>query len=205
MSDEELIYKIVILSYYDSGKTSIINRYISNIYTEDKYRTISPSFLEKFVTLNNGKKIKIELWDTLSGERYRSICRILVKGAKGLIFLYDISYQRSLNGAKEFFYYLRDILSDDVVFALVGNKLDKEYEYREIETEEGQRFANENNLLFFEVSAKNGTNIDAFFNALIQRIYENDPNTENERRIINENKKKIKLRNNRTPKRGCLK
>ena len=210
MSDEELKYKIVILSYYDSGKTNIINIYISNEYDENTYRTISSSFSEKYVTLNNRKEIKIELWDTISGERYRSINKIFVRGAKGIIFLYDISYRESFYGAKDYFNYMKDILPNDVVYALVGNKLDIDYEYnsyryRQITTEEGQRFANENNLLFFEVSAKNGTNIDTFFNDLIRRIYENDPDTENERRIINENKNRIGLRNNRTPKRGCLK
>ena len=109
---------------------------------KNSYKTIRPDQLKKYVTLNNRKEIKIELWDTLSGERYKSINKIFVKGAKRIIFLYDISYRGSFYGAKDYFNYMKDILSNDVVYALVGNKLDIDYEYnsyryREIETEEG--------------------------------------------------------------------
>ena len=187
MFDEELTYKIVILSYNDTGKTNLINRY-----------------------MNNGKEIKVELWDTASGETFKSLNRIFVRGAKGLIFLYDISYQRSLNEAIDYFNFIKSEISDDVIIALVGNKIDIDYDNnsyysRKITIEEGQRIANENNFLFFEVSAKNGINVDECFHALIQRIYENDPNTINEHRILNEKKNTIQLRNNRAPKRGCLK
>jgi len=48
---------------------------------------------------------------------------------------------------------------------LVGNKSDLEGE-REVNREVAKNFAKENNLLFLETSAKNGTNIEKIFQIL---------------------------------------
>jgi len=50
----------------------------------------------------------------------------------------------------------------DILICLIGNKTDLE-EQREVSYEEGKNFAEENNLLFFETSAKDGNNIQEIF------------------------------------------
>ena len=50
----------------------------------------------------------------------------------------------------------------DILICLIGNKTDLE-EKREVSYEEGKNFAEENNLLFFETSAKDGNNIQEIF------------------------------------------
>ena len=50
----------------------------------------------------------------------------------------------------------------DILICLIGNKIDLE-EKREVSYEEGKNFAEENNLLFFETSAKDGNNIQEIF------------------------------------------
>ena len=48
------------------------------------------------------------------------------------------------------------------MICLIGNKIDLE-EQREVSYEEGKNLAEENNLLFFETSAKDGNNIQEIF------------------------------------------
>ena len=50
----------------------------------------------------------------------------------------------------------------NILICLIGNKLDLE-DKREVSYEEGKNFAEENNLLFFETSAKEGNNIQEIF------------------------------------------
>ena len=50
----------------------------------------------------------------------------------------------------------------NILICLIGNKLDLE-DKREVSYDEGKNFAEENNLLFFETSAKEGNNIEEIF------------------------------------------
>ena len=54
---------------------------------------------------------------------------------------------------------------------LVGNKIDLENE-RQILYEEGASFAEKNNMLFFETSAKTGQNIETLFMKSVEAIDE---------------------------------
>ena len=50
----------------------------------------------------------------------------------------------------------------NILICLIGNKIDLENK-REVSYEEGKNFAEENELLFFEASAKEGNNIQEIF------------------------------------------
>jgi len=52
----------------------------------------------------------------------------------------------------------------------VGNKSDLAQERRQVSTDEGERWAEEEGLLFVEASAKSGTNVDAAFEAAARDI-----------------------------------
>ena len=60
----------------------------------------------------------------------------------------------------------KDLKKEDAIFCLVGNKIDLE-ETRQVSTKEAEDFAKANDFLFFEVSAKNGTNVQELFNSNI--------------------------------------
>ena len=50
-----------------------------------------------------------------------------------------------------------------MTLVLIGNKIDLE-DKRVISTEEGQKFAKQNDMIFFETSAKNSNNVFEMFN-----------------------------------------
>ena len=201
--EEEIYYKIVLLGSSYSGKTNLINRYVNNTFNNNSYYTISTDFVNKNVTLDNGEIINIYLWDTPGGERYISFNRIFTNKADGIILVYDISSRNSFEEIKYYLNCFKYNNTDKQLFvALVGNKIDIDYsneyyERREVTTEEGQQYAEENNFLFYETSAKDGINVNECFDNLINRIYQNDANFQ-QKNIIKINKK-------RPPKRGCLK
>jgi Ras-related protein Rab-2A len=62
--------------------------------------------------------------------------------------------------------------NENIVIMLVGNKTDLEHK-RAVSTEEGERFARENNLIFLETSAKTAANVEEAFVQTAGRIYNN--------------------------------
>jgi GTPase SAR1 family protein len=87
------------------------------------------------------------------------------------MLVYDVTNHSSFENIVRWLEELQDHSSKDIVLALVGNKTD--LPYRQVETFEAAQFANQNNLLFYETSAKDGANIDSAFLGVIHKIYDN--------------------------------
>ena len=195
-NEELLIYNIILLGNTEAGKTSFIFKYINDTDNENIYK-IGYNFKIKMIKLSNGDNIKLKIWDTTSQENLiPAIIRCYVKSANGLILLYNITSRDSFEYSKRWLKIIRERANNNNI-ALVGNHIDRE-DYRIISTKEGQDFANDNNLLFFETSAIQGINVNECFDALVNEIYRNDPKTINKREIY-------ELKNKRRRKTGCLK
>ena len=197
---KEIIYKILLLGNNFSGKTCFMIRCVENTYRATFLSTIGLDYRTKKVILNNGATAKIQIWDTASADRYDHITRQYFYRTNGFILMYNMTRRESFEKAA---YWLREIrnFTDNNNIVLVGNHADIDdsyhyYQKREISREEGQKFAEDNNLLFFETSNLTGLNVNECFDALINKIYENDPNRDNI---------ELELGLNRPGKRGCLK
>ncbi len=63
----------------------------------------------------------------------------------------------------------------NIVIALIGNKLDLS-NLRQVSHDDGQKFSNENNLIFMEASAKDGTNVNETFQLIAERLPKTETN-----------------------------
>jgi Ras-related protein Rab-6A len=68
---------------------------------------------------------------------------------------------------------------DEVIIILAGNKIDLP-DLRKVTTDEGQKLANSLNAMFFETSAKEGTNVKTLFNELAKKLIGVDVEEEEE-------------------------
>jgi Ras-related protein Rab-2A len=131
-------------------------------------------------------------WDTAGTESFRSITRSYYRGAAGCLLVYDVTSRPSASfyccflSAFPFsrrrhrlpgFEHARTWLADVRAHAdphltciLVGNKNDLASERRQVQTEEGQQWAQDEGLLFVEASAKSGINVEAAFEAAVRDI-----------------------------------
>ena len=170
-SKKEFTYKILLLGDSSVGKTCILTRYSDNIFQEEHMATIGLDFKIKNVNLDNGKTVKVQIWDTAGQDRFKSITKNYYKGAHGIILIYDVTFRRTFDNVKNWINIIKEEVSDKVSIILVGNKID-DGDKRVVTTEEGQGIANEFGLSFFETSAKTGENIDRAFNDLITKTVE---------------------------------
>ena len=157
-------------------------------------------FFEKVIILENGEEVIFQFWDIYNHEIYQSLNRIYIKNSHGIILTYDITKRRSF----ENIIYRLDRIKQDykeiLLFALVGLKVDS-FMDEEVREEEGRKFAEDNNMLFYLTSAKENIEVENCFNGIINEIIRKEEIENENKNIINLNK----IKRERPSKKGCLK
>ena len=166
--DYDTIFKIVIVGDSGVGKTNLITRYLKNDFKPETKATIGVEFSDKKYEYKN-KKIKIQIWDTAGQERYRSLTSMYYKGAKGAIFVYDISSKNSFENIDKWLIEMKKTADENIKIILIGNKCDL-IEKREVKEDDGKIKAKDLNVPFMETSALNCINVEKAFNFLIEEI-----------------------------------
>ena len=123
--------------------------------------------LSKIVKIN-GKTYSINLWDTIGQEKYRSLTKIFMKGAKIVIFVYDITNLESFNELNYWFESAKDIINEQTVMGIVGNKSDL-FLKEEVKESDARQLAKEKGYEFALTSAKNATMFCEFLEKLIKK------------------------------------
>ena len=195
LGEEEKI-NIITLGNSSVGKTSYILKYTDNCFQQVYLATVGIDFKTKEITLNN-KKYKLYFYDTTGQERFRSISVNIVKNADGILLLYDITDKNSFNAISGWMKSIKEIKRDDFPIILIGNKIDLENE-RKVQKFEGEKLAKQYNIGFYEISNKEGINIEEPCIELINKII--DYKTR-----INKNIKGMKLKEkpNKNKKNSC--
>ncbi|ADM12002.1 Rab5-like GTPase [Encephalitozoon intestinalis ATCC 50506] len=161
-------FKMVVLGYYSVGKSSLVLKYVKGEFNPNEESTIGASFLTKTVFTPEGS-IKFEIWDTAGQERYNSLIPMYYRGAQVALIVYDITSVESFETAKRWVEELSFEKPREFIKVLIGNKSDLE-EDRKVEFQQGKEYADSQNLLFFESSAKTGKNIAEIFNAIAEKV-----------------------------------
>ena len=115
------------------------------------------------------RNIRIQIWDTAGQETYRSITRTYYKSSTCAFIIYDVTDKKSFANVSTWLDECKEMCYKDILICLVGNKTDLD-DKRVIPQVEGQKFADDHGLMFFETSAKNGKNIEEMFNKCTEEI-----------------------------------
>jgi len=157
----DYLFKFIVIGDAAVGKSCILYRFTDNKFKSDSTHTIGVEFGSKIIEVG-GKFIKLQIWDTAGQERFRSVTRSYYRGAAGCILVYDMSSRESYTHLSNWLNDARALATSELVIVLVGNKADLQEE-REVTFLEASRFAQENDLMFLESSAKTGDNIEEVF------------------------------------------
>jgi len=159
--DFNYLLKYIIIGDSAVGKSNILTQYVYEKFSEEFQSTLGVEFAAKNAIIDN-KIYRIQIWDTAGAENFRSITRAYYKNTVCAFIVYDITKRETFENVQVWLDDIKNQCPQTVLLVLVGNKLDLENE-RQISYEEGESFAQKNNMYFFETSAKTGVNIENLF------------------------------------------
>ncbi|KAJ3429248.1 gtp-binding protein rheb [Anaeramoeba flamelloides] len=158
--------KVVVLGSKGVGKTSIIQRFVSDGFVNEYTPTIENTF-QKTLTFN-GMKYDLTLVDTRGQDKYATSITSYTGATDGFVLIYNICDSKSFE--------LVSTLNEEIQFEtggtaliIVGNMTDLGNE-RQISTDQGKKLAEKLNCGFVECSAKDNININGVFEAILDQI-----------------------------------
>jgi small GTP-binding protein len=157
------IFRVLFVGDDSVGKTSLLQRYVENTFSDIYMPTIGIDFKISTVKLNKKvtstssrsaeKVVKLQLYDTGGGDQFRNIVSAYYPNTDAVVIVYDISDIDSFRHVEK---WLHDVHKNkDVPTFLIGNKTDLPSYRRVVSSVAGETLARQHGMIFFETSAKN--------------------------------------------------
>ena len=174
----DLKFKIIVIGESRVGKTSLIKRYTKDQFGGVYLTTVGIDFQDKTIEIED-KKVKLQVWDTAGQERFRNVAKNYFQSSNGFLLVFDITDKESFQKLNDFWMdQLNMHAPKKAKSVLVGNKSDLAGQ-RQVSIEDAEEFAKDNNLKYYEVSAKEGTKVVELFFYLANEIYQSHTYEEN--------------------------
>lgn len=157
------IYKLVIIGNADTGKTSLINRYVDNRFSNRVQSTIGIEFTHKELE----DVTHLYIWDTAGQERFRSITASLYRGADAMMFVYDVTSDESFTALEHWWREYLTYGERDCIKVLVGNKIDLG---ETVSSERAKAFAVQKGMVYATASAKSSAGVHEAFATVVSQL-----------------------------------
>jgi len=165
MIEYDYTIKIYMFADNDVGKKTFAQKFLGSVRKEDSSMTIGVDFRSKKIDID-GKILILQFWIASIEERFQDIWKMYIRGSLGVILMYDITNEESLNKLSEWI----PLIRDSPPILLVGNKLDLGSN-REVSKELVDIFKEKNNISdSMEISLQTGENVENMFRELIEMI-----------------------------------
>jgi Ras-related protein Rab-1A len=165
----DYLYKLLLLGDSAVGKSSLLLRFADDTFKENQISTIGVDWRIKTVELD-GKRIKLQLWDSAGQERFRTIASAYYRGAHGIAIVFDLTDEKTFENVESWLDEVGQNAAPGVRKILIGNKVDLTSE-RVIDSARARAFADSAGMVYIETSAKHATNVSEAFLAMTREIY----------------------------------
>ncbi|XP_036443719.1 ras-related protein Rab-38 [Colossoma macropomum] len=179
---QEHLFKVLVIGDLGVGKTSIIKRYVHQIFSQHYRATIGVDFALKVLNWDSQTVIRLQLWDIAGQERYGNMTRVYYREAVGALIVFDVTRASTFDAVLKW----KDDLDSKVTLSngkpvpavLLANKSDQLREGVCPQIPKLDTFCKENGFVgWFETSAKENTNIEAAARCLVQHILAHEEST----------------------------
>eukprot|EP00076_Gallus_gallus_P030181 XP_015154613.1 ras-related protein Rab-44 isoform X5 [Gallus gallus] len=162
------LYNVLFVGDSNVGKTSFLYRLHADTFNPHLAATVGLDYQVKNLVVDN-RHFALRMWDSAGQERYHSVTKQFFRKADGVVLMYDITSQYSFADVRYWLSCIQEGAEDGVTVLLLGNKTDCAAE-RQVPTQEGERLAQEHQLLFYECSAASGHNVIESIVSLVRAL-----------------------------------
>ena len=128
-------------------------------------------FLTKLVEYEPSKIARLTLWDIGGQDRFKMLRRNFYDGANGALVVFDLSRAQTFSKMKEWISDMHKLMQQKIPVVILGNKIDLISEIGEvIDRNEPHQYAEKEESIYIETSAKTGNNVEKAFVELTQRV-----------------------------------
>src|SRR5688572_15002663 len=127
MTTEPMKSKIVLLGDGGVGKTSLIRRFVVDQYSDGYITTIGTKVSKRSLNLGHPAaevEMAMQIWDVLGQKGYSGVQETAMKGAQGVLMVYDVTSDESRRNLEEYWLPAVWRLAGRVPMVLAGNKSD---------------------------------------------------------------------------------
>lgn len=167
----DYVCKVILIGDMSVGKSNLLSRLISNEFNQSTKPTLGVEFGTKII-VSNGKKIKLQIWDTAGQEKYKSITNTYYVNSKGVLVVFDLTAHSTFENLDRWISEVKEKTSKDLSLILVGNKSDLS-STRKVTEEEIKKKAAQLNCEYVETSALSNHNVYESFQMLTDKIFVN--------------------------------
>ena len=185
LHSDSFVCKLSLIGDGGVGKTSIVQRYVHNLFEADYKATIGTDITKKECHFEGLSKstVRFIIWDIAGQPQFKRIRPAYLADSGAIIVVYDVTNRESFeNVKKEWYEDIKKVVASDALLILIGNKID--LEKRMISTSEGEKLAQQLGMAYIETSAKTGENIEDVFRMIGLKIIEKFVETEEISKII---------------------
>lgn len=163
--------KLITLGLGGVGKTSLLERFTEDKFTEHHKSTVGCEFSSKKVQ-HDGKHITLQIWDTVGQERYNSLAPVYIRNADVVIFMFDLTNTKTLDAIFETWIPIvkGSGVKDNCIYYLVGTKYD-EYRknYWKIDMSDS-KYKTDLELKYYKTSAKIRYNTQELLDDIVEKV-----------------------------------
>ena len=173
----ELSKKIVLIGDPAVGKTSMIRKFVHDIFDDKYISTLGTKVSSKVIKFNHPSRdaeieLKFMIWDIMGQKEYEMFQQSAYMGSQGAIIVCDITRRPTLESMPDWVSSLFNV-TEEIPIVMIGNKNDLP-DQKEFEIDDLKKVATTFNIPSFLASAKSGENVENVFAALGQKIVELD-------------------------------
>ena len=198
---DDIEFKIITLGNPGVGKTSIIQRYVSDDFNINQLSTLGISYSFKVMQVKE-RNLRFKLIDTGGQEKYRSLAVSYFRHVDVVLFVFDLNNKSSFDSIQYWINLFNKNNNSKNIKGkyLIGNKDDL---VQNVDQNLIDELSQNNGIEYLTTSAKTKYQIDALFTIIGGELYEYLKKKKNNKDESNSPKIKVLARTNVNKKKGC--